>query len=104
MSKRKIRYASVAIAIAAGGALGITQKLAPRAAVAAGFAARVVCACHFIGNRDVTSCRGDLEPGMEPVKFTIDENLARVTAHYPVLATRSATYSAATGCVLDSAG
>ncbi len=101
MSKRKIGYLSVAIAIAAGGGLGVTQKLAPRAAVAAGFAARVVCACHFVGNRDLASCRHDLEPGTEPVKLTIDENLALVTARYPVLATRSATYSSTMGCVLN---
>ena len=101
MSKRKTGWLLIGAAILAGGTLGVTQKLQPRAAVAAGYAARVACACHFIGNRDMASCRTDLEPGMEPVTMTVDESLKRLSAHYPVLASRSATYTADMGCVLD---
>lgn len=104
MSKSKMKYIAVGTALAAVAALGVTQKLQPRAAVAAGFAARVICACHFIGNRDSASCKNDLEPGMEPVTFSIDEKLKQVTAHYPVLASRSATFHESNGCVLDPKG
>ncbi len=77
----------------------------PRAEVGAGFMARVVCACRYVGNRDMASCKGDAEPGMEIVTVTDDPASKTITATVPLLAKRTARYSPAadgleTGCTL----
>lgn len=82
----------------------VNSSFYPRAVIAANYAARIACACHFIGNRALNTCTSDFEPGMGPVKLSLDEAHNRVVARYPVLATRSATYTEGYGCVLDQRG
>jgi hypothetical protein len=79
----------------------VIPKMSPRAQVAAGYMARVACACHFIGGRTLESCATDKEPGMELVQLSADPAQRRVTARVPVLASASATHTPGLGCVLD---
>lgn len=76
-------------------------RLRPVATVAAGYMARVACACHFIGGRTLKSCLDDREPGMEQVRISIDSVARRVTAGVPFVASAQATYTPGLGCVLD---
>lgn len=71
-----------------------------RAELAAGYVAHVMCSCRHVGQRDMASCRTDLEPGTEIVR--IEEDVARQTiiARVPLLATRRARFEGVYGCTL----
>ncbi len=73
-----------------------------RAEVAAGYVAHVVCSCRYVGNRDLASCKTDLEPGMEIVSLEDNVDKRRVTAWVPTLAKRSASYDPEYGCLLKA--
>ena len=82
--------------------IGVKQSvLGQRAAVGAGYAAHVVCSCRYVGNRDMASCRTDMEPGTEIVSITDDPGRRSVTASVPLLSRRTATYDPEYGCALD---
>ena len=68
---------------------------------ATSFAARTVCSCHFIGGRDLSQCRDDLEPGMGLVMLSADEEAKSVTARLPILSTQTASYREGWGCILE---
>lgn len=91
------------VAVAAlGGWLVLKQSaLGRRADLASGYVAHVVCSCRYVGNRDPKSCATDFEPGMEIVKMSDDPAAKRITAWVPLIATHTASYSAAYGCALD---
>ncbi|KPF78289.1 hypothetical protein IP88_04440 [alpha proteobacterium AAP81b] len=88
------------VALAAWAAVRFTTP-GKRAAVGAGYAAHVVCSCRYVGNRDLASCRTDMEPGTEIVTITDDPEKRAVTASVPLLARRTATYDPEYGCALD---
>jgi len=74
-------------------------RLAPQADIGAGFVAKQVCSCVFVGGRDETACRLDLRPDLAPVR---SEQLADgVHAWVPLLASRTAHVHEGTGCTLD---
>jgi len=79
-------------------ALIYARSLTPQLALATGYAARVACACRYIGHRDLRSCRTDFEPGMEAVRLSEDPTTKTVTAYVPLIARRSATYDPVLGC------
>jgi hypothetical protein len=104
--KRGLRLSLFAIAslVAVGGLYAtfiVRPKLKPVGAVAAGYMARVACACHFVGKRSLASCLTDRETGMEQVRVSIDAGQRRVTAGVPLIASASATYTLGLGCVID---
>jgi hypothetical protein len=73
--------------------------LAPRADVGAGFIAKQLCSCVFVGGRDEAACRLDFGPEFARVR---SELLADgVRAWVPLLASRSAHHHEGTGCTLD---
>ena len=63
-----------------------------------GYAARVACACRYIGNRTLASCYKDFEPGMEVIRLSDDPVRQSVTASVPLIAQRTARYDAVLGC------
>ena len=73
-------------------------SLTPQLELGTGYAARVACACRYIGNRDLKSCRADFEPGMEAIRLSDDPATKTVTAYVPLIASRSATYDPVLGC------
>lgn len=95
-------------ALAVIGGIGWTLvahgPLGRRAEVAAGYAARVVCSCRYVGGRGLASCRTDLEPGMELVRLTDDPGARRVSAWVPLLprARASAVADGDLGCRLEA--
>ncbi|WOE75029.1 hypothetical protein [Alterisphingorhabdus coralli] len=70
--------------------------------VGSAYSARVVCSCRYVGGRDLTDCEKDLEPGMEVVSLSDDEEAKRVTAYVPLLAEQKAEFREGYGCVLLS--
>ena len=74
------------------------RSLTPQLELGTGYAARVACACRYIGNRDLKNCRADFEPGMEAIRLSEDPATKTVTAYVPLIASRSVTYDPLLGC------
>lgn len=74
-----------------------------RAAIGAGFAARVVCSCRHVEGRPMGSCETDLRglPGMRLVWLTERPEERVVEAHVPLMADRSARAVPGFGCLVD---
>ena len=77
------------------------SALRARAAVGAGFGARVTCSCRYVEGRAMDSCKGDKEPGMTFVTLSDDPESHSVEASVPLLASRTARYRKGWGCLLD---
>lgn len=64
------------------------------------YAARVGCSCRYVEGRSLDSCQSDFVPGMEMISLSEDPVTKTVTGSVPLLASRSARYAGATGCLL----
>jgi hypothetical protein len=62
------------------------------------YAAHVTCSCRYIEGRDIESCAGDAEPGMELVSISDDPENQRVTASVLFLAKAAAERRGEFGC------
>ncbi|HMO75982.1 MAG TPA: hypothetical protein PKD48_11640 [Sphingopyxis sp.] len=71
-----------------------------QAELGSAYAARVGCSCRYIQGRSLESCATDFEPGMELVSLSEDPETKTVTGSVPLLASRSARYAGASGCLL----
>lgn len=102
MKARLAAWSGILILLAIIAAVIVVKgPLGRRAEVAAGYSARVTCACRYVANRSLASCLTDLEPGTEIARVTDDPAARRVTASVPLLARRSATADGLNGCRLD---
>lgn len=81
-----------------GGALAYADAMRPQLELGVGYAARVACACRFIGNRPLGDCYRDFEPGMEPIRLAEDVGARSVTASVPLLTSRTVRYDPVLGC------
>jgi hypothetical protein len=93
--------AVLAVVIVAGVLAVRASPLGRQAAVAAGYGARVACACRYLGHRSLASCQTDFEPGMEMVRLAEDSAAHRITASVPLIAARSARFEPDYGCTLE---
>ena len=66
----------------------------------AAYGARIGCSCRYVQGREIGSCPTDFEPGMEMVSLEDLPDQSAVRASVPLLASRTARYEGATGCVL----
>lgn len=71
-----------------------------QAEVGAAYGARIGCSCRFVQGRELGSCATDLEPGMEMVSLSEVEGEQAVKASVPLLASRTARFEGASGCIL----
>ncbi len=71
-----------------------------QAELGSAYAARVGCSCRYVQGRGLDSCQSDFEPGMEMVSLSEDPATKTVTGSVPLLASRSARYAGASGCLL----
>lgn len=74
-----------------------------QAELGSAYAARVGCSCRYVQGRDLESCQGDFEPGMEIVSLAEDPATKTITGSVPLLASRRARYAGANGCLLNPA-
>jgi hypothetical protein len=80
-----------------GGALAY-EWARDQAGVGAGYVAKELCSCVFVGERDLASCRPDIPPAMERVEAELGAD--RVRAFVPGLGERIARFEPPFGCVL----
>ena len=66
----------------------------------AAYGARIGCSCRYVQGRDIGSCPTDFEPGMEIVSIEDLPEERAVRASVPLLASRTAQFEGASGCVL----
>lgn len=92
---------AVAVLAAIGGAAAYADAVRPRLELGVGYAARVACACRYIGRRPLDSCYRDFEPGMEPIRLADDPARKGVTASVPLLTSRTARFDPLLGCRPD---
>ncbi|MDO9361449.1 MAG: hypothetical protein Q7T60_00885, partial [Sphingopyxis sp.] len=71
-----------------------------QAELGSAYAARVGCSCRYVEGRSLESCQSDFEPGMEVVSLSEDPATKTVTGSVPLLASRSARFAGASGCLL----
>lgn len=74
-----------------------------QAELGSAYAARVGCSCRYVEGRSLESCQTDFEPGMEMVSVSEDPETRTITGSVPLLASRSARYAGASGCLLSPA-
>lgn len=67
----------------------------------AAYGARIACSCRYVGERELSACTRDFEPGMELVSLSEDAKAKSVTATFPLLASHTATYREGPGCQLE---
>lgn len=84
--------------VIAGGAWLYAQSRTAQLELGVAYAARVACACRYIGNRDLKSCYADFEPGMDVIRLSDDPATKTVTASVPLIAWRGARYDTVLGC------
>ena len=80
------------------GAWAYVRSMTPMLELGVGYAARVACACRFIGNRTLSDCYRDYEPGMEAIRLSEDMGARSVTAYVPLVASRTARFDPVLGC------
>jgi hypothetical protein len=76
----------------------VWENLRDRSAVGAGYVAKEMCSCVFVGGRSLESCRADVPPSMERVEAELGAD--RVRAFVPGLGERIARHEPPYGCVL----
>jgi hypothetical protein len=74
-----------------------------QAELGSAYAARVGCSCRYVEGRSLESCQTDFEPGMEMVSLSEDPATKTITGSVPLLASRSARYAGASGCLINPA-
>ena len=72
-----------------------------QAEVGSAYAARIACSCRFVQGRELDSCLTDFDPGTEMVSVSEIEGEQRIEASVPLLASRTARYAGASGCLLE---
>lgn len=91
----------LAMAIVLAGGIYLYPGLKAQAEAGSAYAARIGCSCRYVQGRAMDSCVRDFEPGMEIVSVADDPATKTVTGAVPLLASRSASYRGASGCVFN---
>ena len=94
--RRRIALAVVLVALGVGSFFFV--RLRAMASVGAGYVAKEVCSCVFVGGRSLESCRPDVPESMDRVQAELLPDGVRgfVTG----LASRVATFEPGFGCTL----
>ncbi len=104
LAGRALRWALMALAVLLVAWIALSwPRWQTRADLAAGFGARIACACRYVEGRDLDSCKGDFAglEGMGLVRLTDDPARRTVHASVPLLAQRQAAYRPGFGCLPD---
>ena len=96
-------WALVLLALLAALLVWKFPSMKAQAELGSAYAARIGCSCRYVQGRSLDSCQTDFEPGMEMVSVGEDPDTKTITGSVPLLASRSAHYAGASGCLLDPA-
>jgi hypothetical protein len=91
----------VAVIIVAGAIAWRALHLSELASIGAGYAAQQTCACLFIADRSLDSCRGDLEPLAQKL-VSLRAGDREVTATSLGVSSATARYDEKFGCGLSN--
>jgi hypothetical protein len=90
---------AILMLVAIGAVYAILQSQKPLLDLGVGYGARVACGCRYIGNRSLTDCKKDFEPGMEAIRLSEDAETKTITASVPLITSRSVKFDSVLGCV-----
>ena len=93
-------WALIVGVLLAGFAIWKFPAFKAQAELGSAYAARVGCSCRYVQGRSLESCQSDFEPGMEMVSLSEDPETKTVIGSVPLLASRSARFAGASGCLL----
>lgn len=101
------RNLALLVLAAAGGVLAFSWNgLSEEARIGTAYGAQVGCACRFVSNRPLASCRGDIAvaalgrtAGL--MRLSEDADARTVSASVPLLWSETATYEPGRGCLLE---
>ncbi|WP_432768013.1 hypothetical protein [Sphingopyxis sp.] len=96
-------WALLIAVLLAGFAIWKFPSFKAQAELGSAYAARVGCSCRYVQGRSLDSCQSDFEPGMEMISLAEDPATKTVSGGVPLLASRSARYAGASGCLLNPA-
>lgn len=77
------------------------SALAISGRASAAVAARAACVCHYISQRGLDACKGEIGEDAGPVMLSAESENRTVTARYLIFARQTARYDKANGCVLE---
>lgn len=97
-ASRILRLSILGLALLALGLGFYAYRQKPLLELGVGYGARVACGCRYMGNRSLTDCRKDFEPGMELIQLSEDKAAQSVTASVPLIASRTVRYDKVLGC------
>jgi hypothetical protein len=95
MMRRLALPALLLVSAVAGALFGIGER---QAGVGAGYVAKEVCSCMFVGGRSLEACRGDVPASMDRVRAEALPDGVRGSV--PLLASRVARHEPGFGCTL----
>jgi hypothetical protein len=101
MRRVLLAIALLCVVALAGAAAYYGPGMRQMAKIGAGYVAKQVCSCVFVGGRDLVACRGDLRPRAERVQAELLLPDRAVRAWVPLLAERVARYRDGSGCTLE---
>ena len=93
------RIVVVLVILAVAGVVALRLRYGEQADIGAGYGAKHLCSCVFVGGRDYDACRRDLGREMDPVQAKVVGD--GVQAWVPLLASRTARFHEGTGCTLE---
>jgi hypothetical protein len=96
MTRRRIAWSVLALAVVIA-AVGYAH-LRGQAGIGAGYVAKEVCSCMFVGLRSLESCRGDVPESMDAVRAEALPDGVR--GFVPLFASRVARHEPGFGCTL----
>jgi hypothetical protein len=91
---------AVAAVLLVVAAIVVGPRIARLSRIGAGYIAKQMCSCIFVGARDFDSCRQDMPPDMFRVQAEVLTGEQGVRAWVTGFAERTARYTPATGCTL----
>ena len=100
-ARRVLKWVFVVLAVVVvGGAIFLGPRIYRLSNIGAGYIAKQMCSCVFVGERDFAACRSDMPPDMVRVGAELLPGGAGVRAWVRGIVSREARYTPGTGCTL----
>lgn len=97
--RRVLKWIGVAVVVlVVGAAVVVGPRVYRLSTIGAGYIAKQMCSCIFVGERELDSCRQDMPPDMFRVKAEMIDGGVR--AWVTGIVERTARYTPGSGCTL----
>jgi hypothetical protein len=99
--RRVVKWLLVLVLVLAlGGGIYLAPRIYRLCNIGAGYIAKQMCSCVFVGERDFAACRVDMPPDMVNVHAELLAEGNGVRAWVRGVVSREARYTPGTGCTL----